>query len=78
MKTTATLLALLLSATGTTWASGLSIDSVDVSDITPTKVETAEITKIKVQGPTDAFDVMVKATTSVDTSTLNQNYDGRS
>jgi len=78
MKTKATLLAILLLATGTTWASGgLSIDSVDVKNITPTE---AEITEIKVQGPTDAFNVMVKSNDKekVDTSKLKHAYDGNS
>lgn len=77
MKTKVTLLAALLSATGATWASGVDINSVDVSKIQPTE---AEITEIKVQGPTDAFNVMVKSNDKekVDTSKLKQAYDGRS
>jgi len=75
MKTKATLLAVLLSATGTTFASGLSIDSVDVSNITPTSVE---ITEITTQGPIDAFNVKVKNNDKIDTSTLKQAYDGKS
>lgn len=80
MKTKATLLIALLAATGTTFASGLSIDSVDVSNITPTEGERAEITQLNVQGPTDAFNVMVKSqdNNKVDTSALKQTYDGRS
>ena len=75
MKTKATLLTILLSATGTTWASGLSIDSVDVSNVTPTKVE---ITEIKAQGSLDAFNVKVKNNKNVDTSSLKQTYKGKS
>ena len=71
MKTKATLFAVLLAATGTSWASGLSIDSVDVSNIQPTDVE---ITEIKVQGPTDAFNVKVENSEKVDTSSLQQSY----
>ncbi len=71
MKTKATLFAALLAATGTSWASGLSIDSVDVSNIQPTEVE---ITEIKVQGPTDAFNVKVENNEKVDTSSLQQSY----
>lgn len=80
MKTKATLLIALLAATGTTFASGLSIDSVDVSNITPTEGERAEITQLNVQGPTDAFNVMVKSqdNNKVDTSALKQSNDGRS
>ena len=75
MKTKATLLTILLSATGSTWASGLSIDSVDVSNVTPTKVE---ITEIKAQGSLDAFNVKVKNNKNVDTSSLKQTYKGKS
>lgn len=77
MKTKATLLAILLSATGVTWATGVDINSVDVSNIQPTK---AEITEIKVQGPTDAFNVIVKSNDKekVDTSKLKQTYNGKS
>lgn len=75
MKTKAILLAILLSATGTTWASGLSIDSVDVSNITPTQ---AEVTEIKVQGSIDAFNMEVENNEKVDTSSLKQTYDGKS
>ena len=71
MKTKATLFAVLLAATGTGWASGLSIDSVDVSNIQPTEVE---ITEIKVQGPTDAFNVKIKNSEKVNTSTLKHSY----
>ena len=71
MKTKATLIAVLLAATGTTFASGLSIDSVDVSNIQPTK---AEITEIAVQGPTDAFNVKVENTGKINTSALKQSY----
>ena len=71
MKTKATLFAVLLAATGTGWASGLSIDSVDVSNIQPTEVE---ITEIKVQGPTDAFNVKVENSEKVNTSALKQSY----
>ena len=75
MKTKATFIAILLAVTGTSWASGLSIDSVDISNIKPTKIE---ITEIKVQAPTDAFNVKVENEKKVDTSSLKQNYDGRS
>jgi hypothetical protein len=75
MKTKATLLAILLLATGITFASGLSIDSVNVSNVTPTKVE---ITEIKAQGSLDAFNVKVKNNKKVDTSSLKQTYDGKS
>jgi len=78
MKTKATLLAVLLSTTSVVWAAGgKTIDDIDVTNVTPTK---AEITEIKVQGPTDAFDVMVKSNDKdkVDTSSLKQAYDGRS
>lgn len=75
MKTKATLLAILLLATGITFASGLSIDSVNVSNATPTKVE---ITEIKAQGSLDAFNVKVKNNKKVDTSSLKQTYDGKS
>ena len=71
MKIKATLIAVLLAATGTTFASGLSIDSVDVSNIQPTK---AEITEIAVQGPTDAFNVKVENTGKINTSALKQSY----
>ena len=71
MKTKATLIAVLFAATGSVYASGLSIDSVDVSNIEPTKVE---ITEIKVQGPTDAFNVKVDSTEKVNTATLKQSY----
>jgi len=78
MKTKATLIAVLFAATGTSFASGLSIDSVDESNIQATN--NVEITEIKVQGPTDAFNVMVKSSDKekVDTSSLKQAYDGRS
>ncbi|MEM7401709.1 MAG: hypothetical protein AAF304_07150 [Pseudomonadota bacterium] len=75
MKTQATLIAVLFAATGTTFASGLSIDSVDVSNIQPTKVE---ITEIKTQGPVDAFNVRVESEKQADTRQLKQSYDGRS
>jgi len=75
MKTKATLLAILLLAPGITFASGLSIDSVNVSNATPTKVE---ITEIKAQGSLDAFNVKVKNNKKVDTSSLKQTYDGKS
>ena len=77
MKTKATLIAALFAATGTTFASGsgLSINSVDVSAVQPTK---AEITEIKVQGPVDAFNVKVESENQADTRQLNQSYDGRS
>ena len=75
MKTKATLLAVLLSATGTTLASGLSIDSVDVSNVTPTNVE---ITEINAQAPIDAFNVNVENNDKVDTSALKQSYNGKS
>ena len=75
MKIKATLIAVLLAATGTTFASGLSIDSVDESNIQPTKVE---ITEIKAQGPIDAFNVKVKSKQQADTRQLMQSYDGRS
>ncbi len=71
MKTKATLFAVLLAATGTSWASGLSIDSVDVSNIQPTEVE---ITEIKVQGPTDAFNVKIENSEKVNTSELKHSY----
>ena len=72
MKIKATLIAVLLAATGTTYASGgLSIDSVDVSNIQPTKVE---ITEIKVQGPTDAFNVKVENSKKVNTAILKHSY----
>ncbi len=77
MKTKAILIAALLAVTGTSWASGLSIDSVDESNIKPTKVE---ITEIKAQGPTDTFNVKVdsKKERKADNSSLKQSYDGRS
>ena len=80
MKTQATLLAILLSAAGTTWASGVDINSVDLSRIQPTKSDTTEITEIKVQGPTDSFNVIVKSNDKekVDTSKLKQSYNGKS
>jgi len=71
MKTKATLIAVLFAATGTSWASGLSIDSVDVSNVQPTHVE---ITEINVQGPTDAFKVEVENNAKVNTSALKQSY----
>ena len=76
MKTKATLLAVLLATTGTTFASGLSIDSVDERNVQPTEVE---ITEIKVQGPTDAYNVIVKSNNKekVDTSRLKQTYNGK-
>lgn len=80
MKTQATLLATLLLAAGTTWATGVGINSVDLSRIQPTKSDTTEITEIKVQGPTDAFNVIVKSSDKekVDTSKLKQSYNGKS
>jgi hypothetical protein len=76
MKTKATLIAVLLAATGTTWANGgIDINNVDVSNIQPTQ---AEVTPIIAQGPLDAFDVEVKSNDEVDTSALKQNYDGNS
>ena len=75
MKTKATLIAVLFAATGTTFASGLSIDSVDVSDVQPTKVE---ITEIKPQGPIDAFKVKVESKKQADNRQLKQSYNGRS
>ena len=75
MKTKTTLIAVLFAATGTTFASGLSIDSVDVSKTQPTK---AEITEIKPQGPIDAFKVKVESKQQADTRQLKQSYDGRS
>ena len=71
MKTKAILIAALFAATGTSWASGLSIDSVDVSNIEPTNVE---ITEIKAQGPTDAFNVKVDNAEKVNTAKLKQSY----
>jgi len=74
MKTKATLLAILLSATGTTWASGgRDINNIDVNNVEPTEVE---ITELKAQGPLDAFNVMVKSSDKekVDTSALKQSY----
>ncbi len=76
MKTKATLIAVLLAATGTTFASGLSIDSVDESRIQATKK--VEITEIQVQGPVDAFNVKVESEKQADTRNLKQSYDGRS
>ena len=76
MKTQATLIAVLLAATGTTWANGgIGIHNVDVSNIQPTQVE---ITPLTAQGPLDAFDVEIKSNEKVDTSALKQNYDGNS
>jgi len=75
MKTKATLIAVLFAATGTTFASGLSIDSVDVSNIKPTKVE---ITEINAQGPIDTFNVKVKNNDKVNTSALKHTYNGKS
>lgn len=71
MKTKATLIAVLLSATGTTFATGLSIDSVDESNITPTEVE---ITEIKVQGSLDAFNVDVKNSEKADITSIQQSF----
>jgi len=76
MKTQATLIAVLLAATGTTWANGgIDINNVDVSNIQPTQVE---VTPLTAQGPLDAFDVEIKSNEKVDTSALKQNYDGNS
>ncbi len=72
MKTQATLIAVLLAATGTTFASGLSIDSVDESNIQPTN--NVEITEIQVQGPVDAFNVKVENAEKVNTSALKHSY----
>lgn len=72
MKTKATLIAVLFAATGTTFASGLSIDSVDVSNIQPTKVE---ITEIQAQGPVDAFNVKVDNKVKINTAKFKQSYD---
>lgn len=78
MKTKALVTLTLLLASGLTFAAGgLNINNVDAKNYTPTK---AEITEITVQGPTDAFDVMVKSKQKgkVDTSKLEQTYNGKS
>ncbi|MDH3609187.1 MAG: hypothetical protein OEQ24_08095 [Gammaproteobacteria bacterium] len=77
MKTKAIITLALLLTSGITLASGRSINNIDVSNIKPTEVE---ITEIKAQGPTDAFNVTVKSNDKekVDTSKLKQAYDGRS
>ncbi len=78
MKTKAIIALALLLTSGITLASGgRSINNIDVSNIKPTEVE---ITEIKAQGPTDAFNVTVKSNDKekVDTSKLKQANDGRS
>ena len=76
MKTKAIITAVLLSATNMIWAAGgQSIDTVDVSNIVPTK---AEVTKITVQGPIDQFNTEVKNDEKIDTSSLQQSYNGNS
>lgn len=81
MKTKALVTLTLLLASGLTFAAGgLNINNVDAKNYTPTKAEITEITEITVQGPTDAFDVMVKSKQKgkVDTSKLEQTYNGKS
>jgi len=78
MRTKAILaLVLLLTSSITLASGGRDINNIDVSNIKPTEVE---ITKIKAQGPTDAFNVTVKSNDKekVDTSKFKQAYDGRS
>lgn len=76
MKTKATLIAVLLAATGTTYAAGgININNVDAKNITPT---TAEITELTAQGPLDAFNVEVKSSEKVETTKLQQTYNGKS
>ena len=76
MKTKTIVTAILLSATGIVFASGgggLSIDTVDVSNIKPTK---AEVTEIKVQGTTiDQFEASAERDDPVDTSALELSYE---
>jgi hypothetical protein len=76
MKNKALITLTLLLTSGLTLASGgRDINNVDTQSNTPTNVE---ITELKAQGPLDAFNVKVESTDKVDTSSLNQTYNGKS
>ena len=72
MKTKAIVTLALLLTSGLALAQGgRDINNIDVNNVKPTAVE---ITEIKVQGPTDQFNVKVENAEKVDTSSLQQSY----
>jgi len=76
MKTKAIVtLALLLTSGLAIAQGGRDINNIDVNNVKPT---TVEITEIRVQGPTDQFNVKVDNAEKVDTSSLKNSYDGHS
>lgn len=73
MKTKAIVTLTLLLTSGLALAQGgRDLSNIDVNNVKPA---TVEITEIRVQVPTDQFNVKVENTEKVDTSSLQQSYD---
>ena len=73
MKTKAIVTLALLLTSGLALAQGgRDLSNIDVNNVKPAAVE---ITEIRVQDPTDQFNIKVENTEKVDTSSLQQSYD---
>lgn len=73
MKTKAIVTLTLLLTSGLALAQGgRDLSNIDVNNVKPA---TVEITEIRVQVPTDQFNVKVENTEKVDTSSLQQSYE---
>lgn len=72
MKTKVVVTLSLLLVSGITLASGgRDINNIDTQNNISTKVE---ITKLNAQGPLDAFNVEIKNSEKIDTSSLKQSH----